>query len=77
MARAVKQRTPEDWADEAQRIHRMRIAADLDVDAGCRSPEWAAMVHAAADALNLLLLTSAPGEVEAISAAKRRLKEAA
>ena len=76
MAR-VKRRSPEDWADEAQRIHRMRVAADMEVEAGDRSPEWAAMVHASADALNLLLLTSGTGETEAIAAAKRRLKEAA
>lgn len=69
MARGVKRRSSEDWADEVRRLHRMRVAADLEVKAGDRSPEWGAGVRRAIDALILLIVTSSTGEGDAIAAA--------
>lgn len=74
MAR-IKRRTDEDWSDEVRRLHRMRVAADLEVQAGNRSESWGRIVRASVDALNLLLVTSSDAEQEAIAIASRILGE--
>lgn len=73
MARGVKRRSSEDWSDEVRRLHRMRVAADLEVKAGDRSPEWGACVEGAVDALSLLIVTSSAGEQDAVTTAAGRM----
>lgn len=72
----VKQRSGDDWADEVRRLHRMRVAADLDVEAGVRSEAWGDLVRASSDALSLLLVTSQDGETQALMGARERLNQA-
>lgn len=75
MAR-IKRRTDEDWSDEVRRLHRMRVAADLEVKAGERSSDWGRIVRASVDALNLLLVTSSDAEEEAVAGSSRILSDA-
>lgn len=72
----VKRRTGEDWLAEVRQLHRMRVAAELDVEAGARSEAWGELVRASVDALSLLLVTTESAEVQAIDGASRRLGEA-
>jgi hypothetical protein len=71
MPREIRQRDPEDWMLEAQRLNRIARAAALEPE---RSEGWRSAVAAHADALAVLIGWGPEAEAEALAAAAARME---